>query len=247
MIITNSNNPVLSAKCVIQHSNPINIIKWSGSNNCTYEIYPYNVTVFRNSADTFQQKLLIQDCNDKLQKMPIVTGSVYTGEDLIRKTSPTSGFSYDNSMNNEHKSNGVPECLELASYMYRKFCIECLPNITKLNDINDIKIPIYFDAKGLWALFYKDNNGLGYHQDTPQKSDWAFILTLGAITEMKYYHPSQSKENAHTILLHSGDAIFFNGRVLYHAISKIYEHTMPDWWEEDYSRVCLQMRGEEHV
>lgn len=207
------------------------------------EIHKYNMIVYRNAIDINHQKLLIEDCNTKLNriKMPGISLS-------IEKPGPTEGFSYNTGWAGGQKElvgNKPPQCLEMATSLHTSLIRDIGNDLHKINTQTDpiLKIPTYFVSKGVWARIYDDFNGLGFHQD-PKLLEWVFIISLGADVEFEYYGPNEDVNQAKKLVIHSGDAVYFNGAQLFHAITSIIPDTKPVWWQENYSRVGLQMRGE---
>ena len=212
--------------------------------NTFVEIYNHNVVVYRGSCDIHHQKLLVDDCNHKLNKLLMPGIPLHEGK--INKPGPTHGYSYESGWvpgQTENKQNGSPACIELSSNIHQSLMNKLGKDIIKLNSAvsKNLSIPSKFIANGVWARIYNTNNGLGYHVD-PKQKEWVFIISLGCDIEFRYY--KESKDCAKSLIIHSGDSVYFNGAALYHAVISIIPGTGPDWWEEEYDRVGLQMRGE---
>lgn len=216
------------------------------------EIHEYNMVIYRNSIDTHHQKLLVDDCRTKLKSLSMpglaLTEPIKNSKKMkIIKPGPTYGFSYQSGWSNrqiEDADLGTPACLGLATNLHESLIEKLDVRISEINvDVKEsLRIPVTFIANSLWARKYNAENGLGFHQD-PKGKDWAFIISLGADIEFEYYGPDEKRENARNLTIHSGDAVFFNGSELHHAVLSIIPGTEPDWWQEDYLRVGLQMRG----
>jgi alkylated DNA repair dioxygenase AlkB len=233
-----------------------------------YELWPHGVLIFRNAVDLTLQHELLQDV---LAKLVLRTdmAAVMDGENRP----PSLGFSFQtgwvgpDGKSTVKNNNDAPVCLALASNLYTQARKE------DINDLIDsynaaqtclpLKFPDAFTANSLWARAYQADQKLAFHQD-PSDCHFAFIISLGRSVDFSYSRGAPAGKSApiayptpadvsdckleqglvHTITLHSGDAIFFNGTVLFHSITKIHgPTTLPEWWNvKDFQRIGLQMR-----
>jgi hypothetical protein len=136
-----------------------------------------------------------------------------------------------------------------------------------------LKLPAEFDAYSLWARAYAAESRLAFHNDPP-KCNGAFIISIGSSIDFSYSRglpdngikpgihfptagdilPEKLKYEAgliRTVKINSGDAVYFNGGVLFHAVTKIYiddpstgeVSSKPSWWtQKEFVRIGLQMR-----
>jgi hypothetical protein len=74
-------------------------------------------------------------------------------------------------------------------------------------------------------------------------------MSLGADCEFEYYLARPT--TTHKLRIRSGDAVFFNGEVLSHSVSRVEANT-PPWWDDivgaikhkhDFTRIGLQLRA----
>lgn len=94
-----------------------------------------------------------------------------------------------------------------------------------------LQLPDKLETKSLWARMYGTETALGFHQDPPP-CGWVMIINLGATARFAFYHP-HAPDRLVRCSLESGDALLFNGEVLFHGIENIEgEDTLPGWWRE---------------
>ncbi|AYV81223.1 MAG: hypothetical protein Harvfovirus21_20 [Harvfovirus sp.] len=160
----------------------------------------------------------------------------------------------------------LPVCLEVAGRIYNTWRQDASQQ-SFINDHNtkttnaQLKYPDVFVAYNIWARCYQFHEALGFHQDPLACSgtvlincgcavNFAFsrgkpkgeVATITYITETDL--PKEEDGKVHTLRLESGDAIYFNGSVLFHAITKIHKDSLPDWWtEKSFVRIGIQMRA----
>lgn len=98
----------------------------------------------------------------------------------------------------------------------------------------------------VWARVYTGANALGWHRD-PYSGirGWVCLVNLGADATLAWRHGGQGAMIRRARLT-SGDAIFFNGGILEHAVEEIHHGTCPDWWHEAevVTRVLGQAQGQ---
>ncbi|AYV83674.1 MAG: hypothetical protein Hyperionvirus10_10 [Hyperionvirus sp.] len=161
-----------------------------------------------------------------------------------------------------------PKCLEVAGRLYNKWRND--PEQQKIIGVHNSKItnphliyPPSFVAHSIWCRFYEPDHLLGWHQD-PTNCSWTLLINCGRAADLSFSRGAPRGQVAtityitekdlekdedgkiYTVSLRSGDAVFFNGSVLFHAITKIHdESTQPAWWpsKEAYVRVGIQMRA----
>lgn len=202
----------------------------------------HNVIHFPAFLSKTEQKLVLEDCIDKLslKSMP--------GLSYKKLSGPSHGFSYKTGWIADDKSEVVPCCIELAKNQHEKFITKNKDAINKLNNNQEdpkLRIPKDFDSGSLLARMYGPKNGLGFHVDPPG-CGWVLVISIGADIDFQYY--LKNSDNPYNIQIKSGEAVMFNGEVLYHGIKKVYENT-PEWWNEvtknieyPFTRIGLQMR-----
>jgi hypothetical protein len=133
--------------------------------------------------------------------------------------------------------------------------------------VQALRLPRGFEAHSIWARMYAPNERLGFHQDPPY-CQHALLISLGHAVEFSYArgcpkgvtppaincHPTAADKipedpaeegRVHTVRLDSGDAIMFNGTILFHAVTNVHgPETRPAWWDDArYVRLGLQMRA----
>lgn len=226
------------------------------------DFFPHGVVVIREMIDIDHQMLLLKDCMEKVnvpkigvhaaayshhrQKIPLFPGS------KMKVIPPVGRFQYNFMVSTPTNSSlDAPCCIELAKNAHAKLVADCAREIANNNAAQNhgrLSIPLHFDSNWLNASLYTPQNGLQFHVDGAGFG-WVMVLSLGA--DIKFaYSLKQPRDLAYpevmTVTVRSGDAALFNGGVLYHAVTKVYDNT-PHWWKQcvpanDWVRVGLQMR-----
>jgi hypothetical protein len=236
-----------------------------------YELWPHGVVVFREAIDEFLQEELVKDTMTKLTLRADMRA--FEAPDA-KGPPPNKGFEYKTKWiigGDADKHGPEPACLDLAKNLYTQFRhVDMADFVTTHNDKQDadvLKLPMKFDAHSIWAPVYNSDTRLGFHQD-PVNCHLAFVISIGQAIDFSYSRgtPNGIKPGiafpsaadtipndihgeqglVYTIKLNSGDAIMFNGTVLFHAVTNFYDaKTLPNFWRglnADFCRVGLQMR-----
>jgi len=205
---------------------------------------PHNVIHFHALLSDLEQKLVFEDCLDKVGPSGMISGTFWWNFRGLpaQPGTPT------------NPDNVPPCCIELAKNYHNRWVEEnavLLPELDALEASKKLHIPRNFEAESLIARLWQENGTLGFHVDGAG-TGWVMIISIGADIDFEYhrqgaYRPLPDPSTVHTIHVKSGDAVMFNGEVLYHAIKKVHGNT-PDWWSgivgplKHFTRVGLQMR-----
>lgn len=197
--------------------------------------------MFRSAADEAKQAELLADVTSRftIDKMPSLQ--------LLDNPSPSLGFSYGyRGFDSQCKDKLPPLCISWATSMHESFrrdkALEA-KTCDRAESDKRLHLSKRFNPISLWSRAYKAGEKLGVHLD-PGNDNFVFIVNIGRAVSVIIGLTSIEALTATPIVLNTGDAIFFNGSVLYHGVSDIHgPETAPQFWdEEDYVRIGLQMR-----
>lgn len=206
----------------------------------SYELLPLGVLVLRHALTDKEQMALLEDTLTKLTMQKAMHCVAMAGT-----PSPSKGFCYRyRSQYPDALGDVEPMCIGLATRLYAKYCSEKAEELKTQRETETLyscQLPLTFTARTLWGRAYDADQKLGYHVDPPG-DDYVFIISMGRSVDVSYYLTDPLA--ARTLTLNSGDAVFFNGSILSHGISKIGDaNTMPAYWSnKDFVRLGLQMR-----
>lgn len=158
-----------------------------------------------------------------------------------------------------------PQCIALAAEHFARFAAQRQADIAAHNQSEcnvALKVPGKFQAENMWSFAYREEHKLAFHVDNPG-DDFVFIFNLGrTVTFTLFEHRSVDSHRAdrlylgaqppahartHTVTIRSGDAVFFNGCALYHAVTAVLDLGVDDpvaqlCREHGCVRIGLQMR-----
>jgi alkylated DNA repair dioxygenase AlkB len=195
------------------------------------EELPYGVMLMRGALDNEEQKQVLRSCmslqspekltpsKDSRQFTPFIYHNWPSSFQVPRTTQPSPG---------ESINEAIPQLFDFGMRMHHAAVQYWLrhPHVGYQRD---------FTQEALYGILYGPESVLESHQDI--QGGWVISMSIGAACEFFFSPKAESGSLQTHIVLNSGDVIIFNGRKLFHGVSKVFSDQIPDLWVQEWPQI----------